>query len=181
MTVGERIKLKRLEKGLTQAQLGTKCGIAQPTIRSYEGSILKPKLGTLEKIADALEIHVSELLPESVRIQAPLPNTLSSFFMNLTHRRDTPEMEFLLKKNHKVEEHFISQLEALYNLGEDRYSLTALFDCILKYKFPKNDLLTLMHLVDYFALLDDEGKLNMIRHAADEGWLMKQERSQKND
>lgn len=60
-TIGERIKKVRLSLGLTQKKLGELCGIAEPTIRRYELGKLNPKIGTLNKIAKALGVPVTEL------------------------------------------------------------------------------------------------------------------------
>lgn len=59
MTVGENIKRIRLERGLTQKQLGDSCSprIAESTIRRYELGKLNPKFETLEKIAKVLSTH----------------------------------------------------------------------------------------------------------------------------
>ena len=62
MTVGERIRNARKNAGLTQKQLGEKCGIAEPTIRRYELGKLNPKYETLQKIATALDVPITELL-----------------------------------------------------------------------------------------------------------------------
>ncbi|MCI2170990.1 helix-turn-helix domain-containing protein [Schleiferilactobacillus perolens] len=59
MTTGEEIKYWRKKKGLTQQQLADKLGIAATGIRQYELGKRNPKLDTLEKIADALGIEVS--------------------------------------------------------------------------------------------------------------------------
>ena len=56
MTIGERIRMARLEKGLTQRELGEKSGIAEPTIRKYELGKLNPKLETLKRLALALDM-----------------------------------------------------------------------------------------------------------------------------
>ena len=63
MSVGENIKKFRLEKGWTQRKLGEECepNIAESTIRRYELGKLNPKLETLQKIATALKVPVSEL------------------------------------------------------------------------------------------------------------------------
>ena len=60
MSVGENIKKFRLEKGWTQKKLGEECEpkIAESTIRRYELGKLNPKLETLQKIADALDVPV---------------------------------------------------------------------------------------------------------------------------
>lgn len=61
--VGERIKKARKEQKLTQAQLGARCGgMADSAIRRYESGRGNPTLETLQRIADALDIPVGELL-----------------------------------------------------------------------------------------------------------------------
>lgn len=62
MPTGTRIKEVRRNKGLTQKQLGEKCHIAESTIRRYESGNLNPKLETLQKIANALEVPLYDLL-----------------------------------------------------------------------------------------------------------------------
>ncbi|MBR5129215.1 MAG: helix-turn-helix transcriptional regulator [Firmicutes bacterium] len=62
MTSGENIKRIRLKKGLTQKQLGDLCGMADSAIRRYELGKANPKIETLKKIADALDVNVQELI-----------------------------------------------------------------------------------------------------------------------
>ena len=61
MTTGEKIKYYRQLKGLTQKELGDLCGMADSAIRRYELGKANPKIETLGKIADALDIHISNL------------------------------------------------------------------------------------------------------------------------
>ena len=63
MSIGENIKKFRLEKGWTQKKLGEECEpkIAESTIRRYELGKLNPKLETVQKIAEALNVSVTEL------------------------------------------------------------------------------------------------------------------------
>lgn len=62
MTTAKRIRLKRIEKGLTQKELGERCGIVESQIRRYEIEKGEPKLSTLKRIAKGLECPVIELL-----------------------------------------------------------------------------------------------------------------------
>lgn len=62
MPTGSKIKEIRLQKQLTQKQLGDKCGMYESQIRKYETGKANPKIETLQKIADALEVSVSDLL-----------------------------------------------------------------------------------------------------------------------
>ncbi len=57
----DKIKKIRLEKGLTQKQLAEKCGMYESQIRKYETGKANPKIETLQKIADALEVPIIEL------------------------------------------------------------------------------------------------------------------------
>jgi len=61
-SVSERIRRIRKEKGLTQKQLASRLGVSQAMITKYEQSLRKPKIGTIVKIADALDVDVSEVL-----------------------------------------------------------------------------------------------------------------------
>lgn len=54
MTTGELIKAMRIEKGLTQKQLGDLCGMADSAIRRYESGRGNPTEKTLKRIAKAL-------------------------------------------------------------------------------------------------------------------------------
>lgn len=67
MNKGENIKKFRKERGLTQKKLGELCNIAESTIRRYEIGDLNPKLETIMKIAEALEVPYFHLLDESDR------------------------------------------------------------------------------------------------------------------
>ena len=58
MTLGEKIKLFRKEKGLTQKQLGKACNpsMSAAAVRQYELGKRNPKIETVQKIAQALNI-----------------------------------------------------------------------------------------------------------------------------
>lgn len=62
MTVGEKIKAIRIDKGYTQKKLGELTGIAESTIRRYELGKLNPKKETIERIANGLGVTPFELL-----------------------------------------------------------------------------------------------------------------------
>ncbi len=66
MVIGENIKRIRKEKKLTQKQLGGLCEpkISESTIRKYELNILNPKIETIQKIADALNVSLNDLIPD---------------------------------------------------------------------------------------------------------------------
>ena len=62
MTVGERIKAARKKAGMTQKELADKLGIPYQGISQYERGIRNPKIDTLVKIADILDVSTDYLL-----------------------------------------------------------------------------------------------------------------------
>lgn len=55
MTIGERIRKKRKEIGLTQGQLAERSGIHPVSIRKYETNKMEPRISQIERLAGALE------------------------------------------------------------------------------------------------------------------------------
>lgn len=86
VTIGQRIRDARKEKGLTQKKLGELCGMSDAQIRQYEIGYRNPSYKTLNKIADALGVNKGDLIfgdsdykygdPEFARILDDLANTL---------------------------------------------------------------------------------------------------------
>ena len=74
MEIGQKIKKARLERGLTQQELGAIVGVHKSAIAKYEsGRVVNIKRSTLHKIAKALNIRPSELIfNESPKVAADL-------------------------------------------------------------------------------------------------------------
>lgn len=62
MSIGEKIKQVRINKGLTQAQLAEKSGVARVSIGNYERGDRTPPSDILVNIAKALDIHMYDLI-----------------------------------------------------------------------------------------------------------------------
>lgn len=62
MTTGQRIKSARKAVGITQAELADRLGISYVGVSQWENNLRNPKLETLQRIADALDVPVGELL-----------------------------------------------------------------------------------------------------------------------
>lgn len=62
MTVGERIRKARKDAGLTQNQLAARLSISYVNISQLERGERNPGVDTLQRIADALDLPVGELL-----------------------------------------------------------------------------------------------------------------------
>ena len=61
MTTGQRIKAARKAVGMTQKELGDKLGLSFQSIAQWENDLRNPKMETLERIADALDVPLSEI------------------------------------------------------------------------------------------------------------------------
>lgn len=61
MNIGKNIKRIRTKKGLTQLQAAKLCGMLEPQYRRYENGKSNPRASTVERIASALSVPVSEL------------------------------------------------------------------------------------------------------------------------
>lgn len=57
-----RLKLKRVEKGLTQKELADMVGVGQGFISDYETGRYFPRKKVLDKLAQALECEVRDIL-----------------------------------------------------------------------------------------------------------------------
>ena len=63
MTIGDRIKVAREQKGLTQEELGKLCGTTKQTIFKYEsGIVTNIPLDRLERIAHAVSVSPAYLM-----------------------------------------------------------------------------------------------------------------------
>lgn len=71
--VGERIRALRTMQGLTQKELGERCGMADSAIRRYESDRGNPTQETLQRIAAALGVSVSDLLGQEEKPQRVRP------------------------------------------------------------------------------------------------------------
>lgn len=60
--IGDKIKQIRKQAGLTQKELAEQLGTTQQNLAQYESGKRNPKIETIEKIANALDVPVSYLI-----------------------------------------------------------------------------------------------------------------------
>ena len=98
MTVGDRIKQKRLEKGIGQTELADKCSISKQTLYKYETNIVTNiPLSKITDIANALNVSEAYLMGwEEAEQNANMDVALS----NMSNRMK----EYSLKLNNLDEE-----------------------------------------------------------------------------
>lgn len=59
---GDRLRARRVERGMTQLELAESAGVDRKTISRIENSRFSPSLINIYAIADALEIEVRDLI-----------------------------------------------------------------------------------------------------------------------
>lgn len=57
--IGMRIRTLRLERGLSQAELGTMLGVSFQQIQKYEKGVNRVSAGRLQRVAEALNVPVT--------------------------------------------------------------------------------------------------------------------------
>ena len=73
MKLGERIKLLREQKGLSQAELAKAAGYdSRSSIAKIEKGVSDPSQKALSRIADALEVRASDLISDGESIESPV-------------------------------------------------------------------------------------------------------------
>ena len=68
MVLGERIKNRRIELKMTQEELGNQIGVSKVAICNYENNIRTPKLETISKLAEVLNLEIGYILGQDVNI-----------------------------------------------------------------------------------------------------------------
>ena len=56
--IARRLVSFRIEHGLSQAELGRRCGVSQPAIARLESGEHEPRLATLRRVAHALDAEL---------------------------------------------------------------------------------------------------------------------------
>jgi len=62
MTLGERLKNLRQERGFSQMDLALESGLSQPTICKYENGGLHITVDSLVKVCEALDRNILDVL-----------------------------------------------------------------------------------------------------------------------
>jgi transcriptional regulator with XRE-family HTH domain len=83
----ERLKSLRKEKKLTLEELGKKVGVSKVMMSLYEKGEKAPKVATLQKLADVLEVSVDYLLGRSPFTQSE-EHLLNNLELDLAEIKD---------------------------------------------------------------------------------------------
>lgn len=69
MSIGERIKKRREELGMSQLELAKRIGVTQGSVGNYETGVSNPKMELMPKIFDALKTDANYIFHEAVEMQ----------------------------------------------------------------------------------------------------------------
>lgn len=62
--IGERLKKQRTMRALTQAELAERAGVTTATVARIERDEIEPRMTTLRKLAQGLDVEPAELVGE---------------------------------------------------------------------------------------------------------------------
>jgi transcriptional regulator with XRE-family HTH domain len=62
--IGERLRRQRTRRALTQAELAERAGVTTATVARIERDEIEPRMTTLRKLSQALEVDPAELVGE---------------------------------------------------------------------------------------------------------------------
>ena len=97
MTIGERIKMLRTERGIAAEDLGDMIGKSRATIFRYEnGTISDIPISVIPAIADALGIEVSELIPWAKTTKGQAETDLTKQMIELFNKLDPNQQAYIL-------------------------------------------------------------------------------------
>ena len=62
--IGERLRKQRTRRALTQAELAERSGVTTATVARIERDEIEPRMTTLRKLAQGLDVDLAELVGE---------------------------------------------------------------------------------------------------------------------
>lgn len=99
MTLGERLKQLRLEKGITQEELGKIIGLKKQAIWKYEnGNVTNMKRSTIKTLSDYFDVSPSYLMGYSDKRKettSPINSEIVSAFQNLSEIQQEQVLNFI--------------------------------------------------------------------------------------
>ena len=115
MDIGIKIKNARINKGLTQEELGKAIGVQKSAIAKYEnGRIVNIKRSTLKKLSDILEIPPFELVFDEAHQEMRKNNdAISDIILRL---RTDKEFLYVVKSLNNLDNEKINSIKQMIDL-----------------------------------------------------------------
>ncbi|GHU75102.1 hypothetical protein FACS1894188_05220 [Clostridia bacterium] len=123
-SVGDKIRVYRAERRMTQKALSVATGIPEITLRGYESNKFVPKIDKINKIAEALNVSVENLTSGTSswrgadgHIHIKIPTVLDENKLKDLKRQVKEDMKFLNKVKY---DEILKMFESLNELGVSR-------------------------------------------------------------
>lgn len=125
MKIGERIKEARKEAHFTQKALGKKLGVSAAMIAQYENGTRTPKVNTLIRIADALDVSIVSLFDNTtwdipIEDMGELKRALQTDNKSMYGLKEKRIITHFMELNDKGQDKAIEQVELLTKIPEYR-------------------------------------------------------------
>lgn len=106
MTIGEKIKARRTELGMTTEELGRLIGVQRSAITKYEKGKVDLKSSQIEKIARALDVPSVSLLsdddPDQARLEALHQNPRLGLLFDRSRKMTDKDIDFMLQMADRI-------------------------------------------------------------------------------
>lgn len=123
MNTGEKIKLARKNAGLTQKELGEKLEVSQAMIGQYENGLRKPKIETLHKIAQVLNVPITDFVSnDTLQLSRDVIDLFCGAAPLRIDMKSTQINRLLVLLNEKGIDKALEQVELLTKVPEYRKS-----------------------------------------------------------
>lgn len=174
LTIGERIRQARNEKGLTQKQLGSISGTSEITIRQYELGKRQPRIEQLQRIADALNISAYDLIDSGFgALDAVMPSNWQG--VNLDHAKvDSKFLSVLLSNLTKLDRNtavYLRSRNAIFALAESSGLADMALSFITEHEKlsdqSTNYFPNFQKLIEAFSQLNNEGQEKAVSYTED--------------
>ena len=118
MNIGDKIRVARINKGMTQEELGKAVGVQKSAIAKYEnGRVVNIKRTTLKNLSDVLGIAPSELIFD--------------VYIEEEQKKNDVQSDIILKM--RTDDDFMSAVETLYKLDKEKLqSINAMLHALFK-------------------------------------------------
>lgn len=130
MNIGDKIRIARQRKGMTQEQLGEILGVQRSSIAKYEnGRVINIKRSMLKKISDVLDINPSELIIEPSEYTQQKNDTIADVVIRLRSDADFYAVVDRLARDAPA----LALVKAIFSLDDLKLnSVIVMVDALLK-------------------------------------------------
>ena len=111
--VGDRIRVLRIKRGLSQTQLADAMGLKRSAIGNYELGIREPDLDTIEAFADFFDTSIADLMG---REEGSIYHTLNDIGQQLTAPSRSKEWKALSEGFERMEQQKYDEFMAIFNM-----------------------------------------------------------------